>query len=165
MTEISRAQWRKGFRANVPASVALLEVESIHAEQGVVKPADVVNRARNKKNPLHPHFEWNDSRAAERHREDQARRLLRNLVIITIEEGHEQPISPAYVSVTMSEEEGSERGYVRISRAMNDEELRDRALQDALKMLNGLRRRYAALERLVEILDGVELQLKEELAV
>lgn len=163
MMEVNGAKWRKGFRANITASVALVEIEAIHAEQGMVKPADVVNRARDKKNPLHPQFEWDDSVAAERHREMQARRILANLVIVTIDEGSKQDLGPAYVSVITSEKSG-ERGYVRISDAMNDEEMRECALAEAVRMLNGLRRRYSALQRLVEILDGVELEIRAELA-
>ena len=163
MMKATGARWRQGFRGNIPASVAIAEVESIHKELGMVKPADVVDRARDKSNPLHPQFEWRDSVAAEKHRCQQARQMISNLVVVTIDGEEEGVLSPAYVSVITSEESG-ERGYVRVSCALNDDELRERALQDALRMLNGLRRRYSSLTRLVKLLDGVEGKLRKTLA-
>jgi hypothetical protein len=38
--------------------------------------SDLVERARNPNSPLHPHFEWDDSRAAQAHRVAQAERLI-----------------------------------------------------------------------------------------
>ena len=52
---------------------ALAELES---SGGRLTPNGVVEAARDAASPLHYHFEWDDSVAAEQHRLDQARRLI-----------------------------------------------------------------------------------------
>ena len=157
------AKWRSGFRANIPANVAYEEVADLHQEYGLVKPNHVVDRARPKTNSLHPQFEWDDSYAAERYREDQARRLLRNLVVIVVEGEEEKEFSPAFISVTVQEGEGGDRGYVSVATVLTDDDMREQAINDTVKALNGLRRRYSALQRFVDILESMESMVLSEL--
>ena len=64
--------------------------------EGRLLPADVVDDARDADSPLHSHFEWDDSIAAEHYRLDQARNLIRSIKIhVTV---REMPVSVvAYV--------------------------------------------------------------------
>lgn len=45
-------------------------------EQHMLTPRDVLEHARNPESALHPHFEWNDSKAAHAHRLEQAQHLI-----------------------------------------------------------------------------------------
>jgi len=47
------------------------------ANGGRIEPEAVVEAARNPKNSLHAHFEWDDKKAAAAHRIDQARGIIR----------------------------------------------------------------------------------------
>lgn len=163
MIETKSAKWRPGFRSNVKPDVVLAEVEAMREETGIVKPGDVVARARPKRSPLHRAFEWSDTKAAGSYRTWQARKLLANLVVVTIVGEGEIIEAPVYVSV-FSEEHDGERGYARVTQVLNDEDLRLQALSDTLKALNGLRRRYNHLKELAEILDGFEVEVREALA-
>jgi hypothetical protein len=42
----------------------------------------VVGEATPKNAPLHPHFEWDDTKAAQEHRLEQARHMIRNTPVI-----------------------------------------------------------------------------------
>jgi hypothetical protein len=160
MIDVKSAKWRPGFRNRVKAEVVLVEVEALREEKGIVKPADVVDRARRKRSPLHPQFEWDDSVAAERHREWQARQMLANLVVVSVVKGKVVQQAPVYVSVS-SPEHGGERGYMLTTDVVVNEDLRLQALEDALKMLTALRRRYGSLRELVLLLEGFEDDLRE----
>ena len=87
--------FRPGYRANVPAQVAGEELDRIRSEHGGLTAALVVDESRAEDAPLHPVFEWNDAEAAERHREHQARTMIRSLVV---ERPDSQP-SPIYVHI------------------------------------------------------------------
>lgn len=69
---------RYRLKADAPAWVA--ELEYLWEGREVLTAADVVEWARN--NPdseLHGRFEWDDRTAAARHREDQARQMIREI--------------------------------------------------------------------------------------
>lgn len=57
------------------------ELEAIRAERGVLIPQYVVEAARPQSSPLHRFFEWDDEKAAEQHRVETARGLIRSVRI------------------------------------------------------------------------------------
>lgn len=77
-------------RADVLAALQTLE-----DAEGRITPALIVEVARDPESPLHQCFEWDDSIAAERHRLDQARRLLR--LEYPVQREHVSFCVPAYV--------------------------------------------------------------------
>lgn len=58
----------------------LLAIKEING--GLLHPCDVVDAARDEESPLHSYFEWDDSIAAEHHRQGQARKLITSIVIV-----------------------------------------------------------------------------------
>lgn len=61
------------------------------SEQGEVTARDVVDAARSGNSPLHSYFEWNDKKAADRFRLEQARNMLANIKIRYIDGDDGQP--------------------------------------------------------------------------
>ena len=53
------------------------EFAKLYREKGAVRASEVVERARNVKNPLHDQFEWDDTKAGHSYRLIQARTLIR----------------------------------------------------------------------------------------
>jgi hypothetical protein len=51
-------------------------------DNGILTPKSVVDDARKTKSPLHELFQWNDALAAEEHRLDQARAIIRSVEVI-----------------------------------------------------------------------------------
>jgi hypothetical protein len=70
---------------------AATELARVHDENGVLTPDAVLDVARDPGNPLHPAFEWNDSRAAENWRRRQATDLIYSVRIIR-EEAKPEPV-------------------------------------------------------------------------
>lgn len=99
----------------VDTVIAKGELERLRASHGGhLEPEDVLNAARAHNSLLHTHFEWNDSIAAEKYRLQQARQLLK-LIVLPPETPEAKPI-PFYVHET----EGG--GYVSILEVMSDEQ-------------------------------------------
>lgn len=74
---------------------ALQEIAT--ASDGRLTPKAVVDAARSRKSPLHPHFEWDDAAAAESYRMDQARNLIR---IVRVEDDTaEDGLARAFISI------------------------------------------------------------------
>lgn len=93
---------------------------------GVLKVEDVLAEARDEGSPLHKHFEWDDSEAAEQYRKQQARSLIQKCKITLIES---QPVEiRAFVSLPTDRENGG--GYRLTSEVVGDGRLKAELMRD-----------------------------------
>jgi len=63
-------------------SVVSLELQMLANKTGSLTAAAVVDAAKPKTSALHNHFEWKNTVAAEKYREEQARQLIRRVHIV-----------------------------------------------------------------------------------
>ena len=82
-------------------------------EEGRLTPDEVVNKARAKRSPLHQYFTWNNSKAAEKWRQEEARRIIR--VRVEVEVGEYVVEVPRFVRDSGAT--GYEQGYQSLDRA------------------------------------------------
>lgn len=101
--------WRAGTRppSGVSAETIGRELDRHMGDEGKITAARVVEIARDHSSPLHSWFEWDDSKAAEAHRLQQARTLLR-AVVVKVDHGQSQPIA-VHVRTVSQEQEAAER--------------------------------------------------------
>lgn len=114
----------------------------------------LVDAASDPTSPLHALFEWDNERAGDGFRVIQAR-LLINRVKITISEGEQLRVMPAFVSIT---DGAGKRVRVGSERALANPDLLAQVLAETRQQLNGLRNRLSAFDQtagVVEALDGV----------
>lgn len=146
-----------GVLGDEQAPIVGAELDRIERERGCLKPTEVVDEARPKKSPLHRYFTWDDTEAAELHRQNEARALIRSVVIITVDD-RATPPARAFVHVTSSAKETTFTGpaYVSTVRAMSDADYKTQVLNDALSELNSFRTRYQHLRELAEVIAAIE---------
>ena len=75
----------------VDAQSAGEELQRIEQKYGGLRPYEIVTESRPETAPLHSCFLWDEREAAERYRLEQARELLRNIVVVNLV----QPDTPA----------------------------------------------------------------------
>jgi len=131
---------------------AYLELEAIRKKHhGVLKAEDVVAAAWSESSPLHSHFEWDDTRAAQEYRVWQARQLIRYVVIMVPR--YKKPII-AYVSLK-GDRHNDGGGYRSIVDVLSDVEQRKMLLAEALQDLQVWQDKYQELTELVPIFDSI----------
>jgi hypothetical protein len=130
-----------------PSSERLAEeLQKLEQENGRLDPEDVVRVARRRSHPLHPYFEWSNTRAAHAYRVDQARALIREVKVrITVE--NRTVVSVAYVKdPTCQYQDGRmQRGYVRLHHIPPKKEQARNVLRDELARIEGALNRSRAL--------------------
>ena len=113
-----------GFSGNAEATFTALE-EVREQNEGQLRPHAIVDAAKPKESPLHRHFEWNDSKAADKWRNHTARKLVRAVIIKPEKDTPEDNPAThrAYISVQSEAVEGEEqtRYYQNINEATQDE--------------------------------------------
>jgi hypothetical protein len=143
-----RYEWKSGRGHRVPAATVGEIISQIEQEKGSCHPGDLVDVARPEDSPIHELFIWDDELAAEQHRVNQARGIIRSLRVVVIE-AEERREQVAFVSVSRAE--APHAGYASVTRAMSVETTRNVVIQQALRQLHGIRARYRHLDELAEV--------------
>jgi hypothetical protein len=86
-------------------------------ERGLIKPHQIVDAARSEDSVLHSYFCWDDTEAAEKWREEQARQLLKS-IRLTVDTS--PPVSVrAFISLPTDRVSGE--GYRRMEEVLNND--------------------------------------------
>lgn len=126
------------------------ELEALKAG-GMIRPADVIQRAKSKKSALHNCFTWDDSEAGHQFRLLQARNLLR--VYVLVEANNSIPVR-AFVSLTTDRKNGG--GYRAVADVMSDDAMRLQMLRDALTQMRNVQKKYKNLQQLSKVWEAVD---------
>jgi hypothetical protein len=124
---------------------ALTEIKQ--KTKGRCNSKTVLGFARDRKHYLHKFFEWNNSVAAEKYRQEQARELM-SCVDIVEGKGKKEKRLPAFVSLI----DRGGRGYHTVQEVLDSEHLQDLALRQAEADLESYERRLAVFH---EICDAI----------
>lgn len=114
------------------------------ANGGRLTPVAVVDSARDPSHPLHVHFEWDDAKAAESFRLEQAREIIR---VVRVEDDEREP-PRAFLSVS---EGRAGTSYRTLGDVMDSAELQNIVLAQAERDLVAFQRRYAQLVDVCDI--------------
>lgn len=148
-------KWLPGTGEGLPSADAQMvgdALTKIHKKHGHLKPQIVIAEAKSKRSQLHEFFEWDDAVAADAHRREQARYMMRHIVVL--EPGDEIGDSMrAFVHIT---DEDDKDVYIDIKVAMGDEALRKQVLERAWKELQSWRRRYKQYEELAAVFAAMD---------
>jgi hypothetical protein len=124
------------------------ELQALADEAGELTPDLVLEAARDETSPLHSHFEWDDSEAAEKWRQEQARRLIRSVRIVYREatDAERKRTVRKYVSVQQPE---GRRAYRESAEIAQDPVARRLVLADMEREWKTLMRKYGEYEEFV----------------
>lgn len=131
------------------------ELEIVRERQGydVLRAEDVVDFARDPGTELHKHFEWDDTKAAQEYRLEQARGLIR-ICVRVVPNDETGKVTRSYVSLRRDRNNRSGGGYRRIEDVMANHEMREQLLAEALDVLHRWERTYQNLTELAPIFEA-----------
>lgn len=132
-------KWKTGYHSKIPAKVAG-EIMNQLSEEGRLTAKDLVDVSRPEDAPLHKAFEWNDTEAAERWREQQGRNLINSIVIQVEGQEHIQPVRAFFIV-----DQGTSH-YEPVTAIMRNEDMRNKLLTTAKRELAAFRAKYKTLE-------------------
>lgn len=128
---------------------------------GIITPQIVLDSSRPKNAPLHPHFCWNNSKAAEEYRLIQAAGLIRSIKV-TYTKPDETTVRIRAWSHVKPEDDGEEtevtgRGvYVATETAMGVESYRDQILAQCKRDAAAFVAKYKCLTEAAKIIEAME---------
>jgi len=134
-------------------------IKALADKHGGITPEIVLADARKKSSPLHKHFVWDDTQAAEKYRLVQAAELIRRIKV-TYEYAPEKIVSVrAYHAIAPQHgEEGEDDNgravYVTLATAL--ESYHDQLMEQCRRDMAAFRQKYAALQQVSHIVEAME---------
>lgn len=140
-------EWKAGSRYKVDANTAGAVCEQLEAA-GNLSAKSLLDVSRPIDAPLHSEFEWNDSVAAEKYREDQARCIIRHLVV-RMDESTDEPVR-SFFKIEQTERES----YTSVETIMTRKDLRAELLKQAVNELEAFQRKYNTISELSGVFEA-----------
>lgn len=128
------------------------ELIALHATRGVLNPKEVVDWARaNPESALHRAFQWDDAKAADAYRVEQARAFIR--LVVTVPEQSQTPIR---MFVSLDTERGPTGGYRDIRDVLGSDELREQLIEQFLGEMQRFEARYRRVQELAAVFAALD---------
>jgi hypothetical protein len=162
---MSEITWRDGYRSasKVNAADAYEAVEAIRlANNRELSPWDVVEAARDAGSPLHCLFEWSDSAAAVKYREEQARGMLRAFCVVRGSESEVETVRVyQFVKTAKGPDDSSAGKYWPLEDALKDPEHRRRIIGDLKRELRNMAFKFRQIKEMASVWRAVDRVLQE----
>ena len=143
---MSAFQWKIPLK--VKAEDAAAELDRIYQKHGIIDPQTVVDESTDEGAVLHGLFEWDDTKAANKYRCQQAQFIIRN---ITTEEN-----TGNGETVKVRAFERSEKRYAPTAVIMSQPDTRQILLDRALAELREIEARYKHLTELAAVFAAID---------
>ena len=142
-------EWGDGFAPKLDANIVGGVIEHLEAENGSVTKEMFLDFSRPIDSPTHCLFEWEDPKAAEKYRLDQARNTISNLRIVYVAPTNENVAVRAFVNVSRKSEKSM---YESIGDALKDENKKQNILNRIQGELDAFVQRNRHIEELADML-------------
>ena len=139
---------QKSIITNPETVQALQELHKV--KEGLLRPIDVVEAARSETSPLHKHFEWDDTAAAEKFRIEQARGLLQRVFVRVQTPDGKERMTQVFVSLS-TDRFSDGGGYRQLVDVLSDSDMRNQLVRDALADMQMFESRYKEIQELASV--------------
>lgn len=159
--KIESIKWKQNVpNKGIDAEKAHKALETIRAKNGGLTDDGILTAAAPKNHTLHKWFEWDDSTAANEHRRNQARLLIRSLEVTYVETPE---IKTRVYEVEHKSRPGAEDRtvYTTIDEVLANPESRDRLIAEAIKAAMQFRRRFKMLHELDSLINEIDKTIEK----
>jgi len=162
-------KFREGSRLSGDAQAVGKELETVQLHSKGLTAHTVLAWARSSHSVLHRYIEWDDAKAAEAHRIEQAGHLIRSVVVLiepepsspqqvelsTVAPAPAKPAATVRAFVPVHTAAG-DRVYLSTSEALADTEYRRQVLKQAHHDLDAVARKYRELQELAQVVRAID---------
>jgi len=151
---MKKYEWKmKSFAKGIEPDLAVEEFERIEGLYGSLTAEHILKAAEPEDSILHPLFEWDDDKAAEKYRLQQARSIINNIEVKIVADGAARNIA-VYEIVNL----GENRAYKHIeSLTPNDVEW---IRKSTLRELNSVKLKLAVYSKFNAALKHIDLAIE-----
>lgn len=154
MTEYAYRAGARIQKKGLSAQTVGESLEGIRTSHGGrLTPRQVVDESAPKSALLHPLFEWDNKKAADEYRLDQARHVIRS---VTVKYREHDEGGPKTIRAFVNVKDDDDQHYTSTLHAMSDDELRAKVIRKAWNDLTAWRARYEELSEFATLFATME---------
>lgn len=150
--------WRKGHHPLGDADVFGRYYNGLRRRHPEVTAEILVQAATRNSSPIHENFEWDNTIAGHAHRLDQARSMMRSIVVY--DETTEGPTPPVRYLIAVvpkaTTPEPSMKVYIPLREAMADPTRRLEVLMQSIRDLRAFQTKYRQLTELAGVFEAID---------
>ena len=135
-----------------PQKIGMALAKIAGQQKGRLTPPAVVEAARDTRNPLHKHFEWDNQIAADAFRLDQARTLIRSVALAGVDD---EDAKPAFLSIA----DNAGTSYRAVQEVLDSADLQSAVLAAAERDLAAFEKRYRQLTDICQIISDARAKV------
>lgn len=143
-------QWKRPLY-KVNAQTAGEHIEELCKEHGAVTAQLLLDDSRPEDAILHPCYEWDDAKAAEKYRLDQSKQIIGNLVTVVAQEIESEPEIQTIAFVNTVDRNKTAH-YQSTMVALSEEQTKEQVLKNAKIELNMFVKKYENLLNVSQLL-------------
>ena len=151
-------EWGEGWSPKMDANIVGGVVEQIEDEYGSVTKERLLEVSRPNDSVTHSLFEWDDPKAAEMYRLDQAKHIIGALRVVYVNSDCEQVTVKAFVNVS---ELSDKAAYRNVEVVLQDEDSREIYLKRVQNELNAFVKRNKNIKELADMLETAAKELRK----
>lgn len=144
-------KWKDGTRFSANAEKCYEEINSLER----ITPENIVEYARDEGTELHKCFQWDDAKAAESWRRQQARFIVSSLTVVI-----EKDIGE-HKTFRLIQHDEVDREYKPIVFSVRNMDEYSRLLEQAKRELRSFRARYKQIVELADVIEEISKALEE----
>ena len=149
-------QWRIN-KYPVSAEAAGKHMESLNNKHGAVTPELLLDSSRSEDSVMHPCFEWDDTKAAEKYRVKQALGIICNLTCVKVTGNKDENPTKTRAFVNVSSSSRREKGTFKpIIEAISNSDMRRTVLRNAIEELECFKNKYSSLTELIGVFEEID---------
>ena len=152
-------KFEAGFKQEYAQTVGELCEELERSVEGL-SPRTLLDASRDESAPTHSLFEWDDTKAAENWRLEQASQMIRNLRVVRTDDKQEREAMRDKGFVVTP---GRQSAYVSLDTALHKEEYRNFLIEQAKRDCETFEAKYRRVNELAEVIIAME-QFKEKVS-
>lgn len=156
----NKYSWGDGWHPKMDANVVGGVVEKIESEHGAVTKELLLEESRPEDSATHSMFEWDNDKAAEKWRLEQAKQTINALRVVYVKPDKEKVTVKAFVNVS---DFSNKAVFRNVDIALRDEDMREIYLKRIRSELEAYIKRNQDFEELADLLIeyGNKLKLKK----
>jgi hypothetical protein len=152
-----RYRWKQPGITDLDPQIAGEEIDRLIEENdGSITPEQLLESAKSRKSPLHSFFEWNDRRAAGKHRLTQAKWMLRSIITVTAKIAGRKKAQETRIYHPVRVTKSDRMRYIHIERAKREPTLLWQVAERALRELEYWQRTYSQYQELFDLVQETE---------
>jgi hypothetical protein len=144
--EEKKLKFKSGVQCKVDVNIVNDEFVRIKKEKGSLTSRNLLDESTPEDAPVHPYFEWDNNKAADKHRLQQSRDLINGVLVIEVKEDNKTESKSEWVGINVEDMPKNEKQYFSRDELSIESDLKDKYLSELRTKIENIIAKYMSFD-------------------